>query len=128
MITKESDYAIRVVDYLRRECPDGKVVSVRQISEAVLVPYRFARKIIGQLADAQILVSIRGKNGGIKINPKRSVITAFDVISVIDHKCLILNRCIAEPGSCSRSGVCNVHQKLLVAQKEFEKLFISLEL
>ncbi len=128
MITRESDYAIRVIDYLRRESTDEKVVSVKQIADAVLIPYRFARKIIGQLADAEILLSVRGKNGGVKINKVHSEITAFDVVSVIDPKSLILNRCIAEPGSCVRSGECAVHQKLLGAQKEFENLFKSMKL
>ena len=128
MITRESDYAIRVVDYLKRENSGDGVVSVKEISDSVLIPYRFARKIIGQLADAEILISIRGKNGGVRINPVHSVITAYDVVSVIDPKSLILNRCIAEPGSCIRSCECSVHQKLLAAQIKFENLFKSLEL
>ncbi len=128
MITRESDYAIRVIDYLKREKKGDKVISVRQISDAVLIPYRFARKIIGQLADAEVLISVRGKNGGVRINDEYLSITAYDVVSVIDPKSLILNRCIAEPGCCSRNGQCAVHAKLLAAQTEFEKLFRSIEL
>jgi DNA-binding IscR family transcriptional regulator len=71
---------------------------------------------------------VRGKNGGVKISPDWDEITVYDVISVIDGKSLLLNRCLREPQACQRSGFCSLHFKLLEAQPEFETLFKKIKL
>jgi DNA-binding IscR family transcriptional regulator len=67
MITKETDYALRTALYLARqyEKADG-VSSTAIMAVAMAIPYRFLRKIVGKLVAAGLLVSQRGKGGGVQ--------------------------------------------------------------
>jgi len=122
MLTRESDYAFRIVDMLGCRSEDAGTVSVRDIADQTLIPYRFARKIIAELTRAGVLSSERGRFGGVRLAAKRPRLNAYQIISLIDPKTLTLNRCLSDPDSCERIGYCRVHVKLKKAQHEYEKL------
>ena len=128
MLTKESDYAIRMVEYLKRKKGNNGIAPVSEIAEATLVPYRFARKIARQLCTDGLLISTRGKTGGIRINPEMANANVYDVVSIVDPKGLIMNRCLIDPDCCQRSGYCTMHQKFIVAQQKYEKLLKSVKI
>lgn len=128
MLTRESDYAIRMVEYLKRENKGEGTVSVSQIAEATIVPYRFARKIARQLCNGGLLLSTRGKTGGVRINPSITNISVYDVVVIVDPKSLIMNRCVLDADSCERSSYCTMHNKFLAVQKKYEKLLKSVKI
>jgi Rrf2 family protein len=128
MITREADYAFRIVDMLSRVRLGELAVSVKHIAEQTLVPYRFARKIVAELTRGGFLAASRGKFGGVRLAVDKSKLNAYEIIALIAPKTLVLNRCIKEPGSCERSGYCNVHEKLKKAQDEYEKLLRKIKI
>ena len=63
-ITREADYAVRVVYTIMRR---GGRISAREISEQSGVTQRFALKILHKLTAAGVVCSHKGVNGGFKI-------------------------------------------------------------
>ncbi len=117
MITREADYSIRAILYLAGRNDRRHAVSAACLAEQMDIPYRFLRKIVQELVGAGILVSERGRSGGVRLRRDPSAISLYDVLAVIDSKSLILNRCLMNGGSCSRQKHCVVHGKLRDVQE-----------
>ncbi len=116
MITREADYALRVVLSLAA-MPKGKTLSTATLAEQMFIPYRFLRRIVRTLCASGIVGSVRGKDGGIHLLKKPSNISVHDILSVFDSRALMLNRCYEEGNSCPRKGKCAVHLALSPVQK-----------
>ena len=56
-ITQESEYAIRIVDYLAR---GGRITGALEISEGTAAPLRFTKNILQKLTRAGIISSYKG--------------------------------------------------------------------
>lgn len=112
-ITREADYALRIVSMLAFE---NSQVEAKNISEKKSIPYRFTLKILRKLVNAEIVKSYRGVNGGYMLNKDISEITLYDVIETIDGT-IDINRCISEPEICADSGECRIQRALIDAQK-----------
>ena len=85
LITKERDYAMRVVWSL---C-DMKLHTVKAICESELVPVDFAYKILKKLEQNGITRSIRGRNGGYRLAKAPDKISMLDVLLAIDTRLFI---------------------------------------
>jgi Rrf2 family protein len=115
VITREADYAVRLMVGLatRTECT---VVSARALAEEAGVPYELARTILGNLAEAGILESRRGRSGGFLLARRPAEIRLSDVLSVAGED-LQLNVCVADPANCCRSTECPVNPIWSAASK-----------
>ena len=111
-ITREVDYALRIVLMLSRE---QKQIEAKVISESNGIPYRFTLKILRKIVQAGIIRSYRGVNGGYVLNCEPSEISMLDVIECIDGE-VSLNRCEENCKSCAQcainSSLHNVQDKL----------------
>ena len=107
VITREADYAVRLMVGLAARA-QGTVVSARALADEAGVPYELARTILGNLADAGILESRRGRSGGFLLARPAAGIHLRDVLAVAGEN-LQLNVCVADPVNCSRSNECPVH-------------------
>lgn len=114
-ITREADYALRIVIMLARE---DKQTEAKRIAEENEIPYRFTLKILRKIVQSGIIKSYRGVNGGYVLNKEPSEITLKDVIETIDGK-IAINSCMEDSEKCGRSGVCAIQRKLCIAQKAF---------
>ena len=85
LITKERDYAMRVVWSL---C-DMKLHTVKSICDDELVPVDFAYKILKKLEQNGITRSIRGRNGGYLLAKAPDKISMLDVLLAIDSRLFI---------------------------------------
>lgn len=95
-ITRESDYAIRIVYCLMRY---NSKKSARKISEESGVTQRFTLKILRKLSMAGILRSHRGKEGGYALSLPPEEITLGLIIETIDGP-IRINHCIAQGYEC----------------------------
>lgn len=111
MITRETDYAIRALYYLAQHEGEG-VVPASQLSEVMAIPYRFLRRILSRLVEKGMLVSVRGKQGGLQLAKPPEAISLLDIIAVMDPDAVALNLCITDPAACIRSSFCTVYDEL----------------
>jgi Rrf2 family protein len=107
VITREADYAVRLVLALAGHDQD-EAVSSRSLSEEAGVPYEIARGILARLADAGLLDSHRGRQGGYHLGRDSGRITIGEVLAVAGEH-LELNICVADPANCASSGQCAMH-------------------
>jgi Rrf2 family protein len=106
-ITRQADYALRAVRYLARLSPSEKA-STSAIATTEKIPPSFLAKIISQLSIAGILHTARGAHGGVYLSRPAEEITILDVVEAIDGPVMI-NECTANPGICSFSSDCVLH-------------------
>lgn len=112
-ITREADYALRIVALLAAE---DTQLEAKAISERSNVPYRFTLKILRKIVQAGYLKSQRGVNGGyyLALDPKE--IAMKDIIEVIDGK-IGINICLSGE-ECPNKAVCRVRGKLSAIQQK----------
>jgi len=117
MITREADYATRAIAYLASKEDEGKQVSTIDLSDDMDIPYRFLRKIIKTLVDEGLVLSKRGKGGGLSLSKKASEINLLDVISAVDPRGLALSYCLKPGNDCVRQCSCKVNAELAELQE-----------
>jgi Rrf2 family transcriptional regulator, iron-sulfur cluster assembly transcription factor len=112
MITREADYAIRVVLYLARRGPEAGPVTSGDVAEGMLIPYRFLRRIVQRLVAAGIVVTQRGKRGGIALARANAELSLLDVLRAADPRSLQFNVCLEQRSRCALSPDCPVRVEL----------------
>ena len=68
LLSKSCEYAMRAALYIAA-APSGGYTSVREISEALGIPFPFLAKIAQTLTQAGILRTLRGPTGGVALRP-----------------------------------------------------------
>ena len=107
-ITLESDYAVRIVDYLAVQ---PQKVGAGMIAEVTGVTPRFTLKILHKLVSAGLVRSYKGAKGGYELARPAAEITLKDVIETVEgpytfSRCLDPNHsCKCENAGC-RQGSC----------------------
>ena len=122
MITREADYAIRVLLQLaRRERKGEGGASSVAIAEEMEIPYRFLRKLIKRMVAGRLLVSHRGKGGGLELARPASRITLFEILEIMAPAGTQLSQCVAKPSTCRRAGTCRVHRTIQTIQTSVDR-------
>ena len=117
LITRETDYAIRVVRALHR----GGQLSAREIAERENMPQAITCKMLRKLSKAGIVESRRGVEGGYILTHPVDKLYLYDLFKALDAE-LLLTECL-EPGyDCAnnRDGTCDVHRELCRIQQVIE--------
>lgn len=121
LITRECDYAVRVIRALAGE----ERLSVGEICEKEQITAPFAYKILKKLQKTKLVKGFRGVHGGYSLNKKTGEITLFDVYTAIDPELMIIE-CMEPHYQCVRDDrdktPCIVHRELEDIQQELWKL------
>ena len=114
-ITKETDYAVRIM----RELSRGGRKTIDDICRSEQIPRQFSYKILKKLEKSGLVRIFRGSKGGYALNADPGGITFFDIITSIDAD-LVLSECLNHSFSCpmKKRGkkMCGVHQELMRIQ------------
>jgi len=113
-ISRQTDYACRVILHLAM-LPPGERVKAQEIARRRLVPRALARRVITQLANAGLLTTARGSNGGLSLARPSCEISLLDVVQVMEGP-LALNACAVNPEACPLMQVCPVHEAWVEAR------------
>ena len=95
-------------------------VSIRDIARNCSVKY--LEQIFKQLKKAQLLISIRGKDGGYQIAKDPEEITAKDIILAVEEK---LDPVVCLSHTCTRSGICRTQPVWMGMQEQIYKVLES---
>jgi Rrf2 family nitric oxide-sensitive transcriptional repressor len=115
-LTRYTDYAIRVMIYLGSH--EGEICSIRQVADAYDISQNHLMKVVQDLAKAGFVESIRGRNGGIRLDrPAASI----NLGSLLRHTEGLDN--ILECSSCSIRQGCGMPPILREATAAFVGVF-----
>ncbi len=127
MITREIDYAIRALLYLALHEREP-VVSTTVMAETLDIPYRFLRRISLTLVEQGLMVSIRGKQGGVRLARPAADVSLRDIVRAVDPSTVTLNACLTDRAVCDRSMRCVVHEQLAVIQQSLDEQLAGISL
>jgi len=122
-ITRQADYAIRIVAYLSGHSGDS-VVTVEKISDEMTIPRSFAAKIVQKLTRAGLTNSMRGVKGGFFLKKKPAEMSLLEVVEAVDGP-IDMNICVLNEDACSRVDVCEIHPVWVNIQKDVRKLLAA---
>ena len=97
-------------------------VSIRDIADARNCSVKYLEQIFKQLKKAQLLISIRGKDGGYQIAKDPEEITAKDIILAVEEK---LDPVVCLSDTCTRSGICRTQPVWMGMQEQIYKVLES---
>jgi Rrf2 family protein len=120
MITREADYCIRIVLHLSKPEHRKQPVPVNELARAMTIPSPFLRKILAKLIEAGMVVSYRGRNGGLSLRGEPGHVSLLDILRLTDGKGLLLNQCLEKKGICTHQGTCTVHGVMHTLQATME--------
>jgi Rrf2 family protein len=94
MLSNTCKYAVRALIYLGKYSEDGTKIGIKKISADLLIPTPFLGKILQNLVRQKILVSTKGPHGGFGLGRKKSEISLYDIVRIVDgddffRNCLI---------------------------------------
>ena len=121
MITRETDYAVRVVLCLAAQADLSSPVSTSAIAAEMGIPYRFLRRVVRRMTRERLIRTFRGKGGGIRLSRSPQRLSLYDVLRAIDPRGMKLNVCLLDQGTCTRKGTCAVHDAMEDLQSALEK-------
>jgi Rrf2 family protein len=122
-LTMTGEYAIRTMVHLS-SLPFGTIAQISDIAKQWDIPDNFLRKISAQLASADLIVSVRGINGGIGLSRPAETLTLLDVIEAVEGK-IALNKCLLCDRFCPREEWCEVHEVWTEAQRKLKEVLSS---
>lgn len=105
-ISRQTDYAARVVLHLACLAPDAKV-PIADIAKHRMLPLDFVRRIVSDLVKARILATTRGSGGGVSLARPASDISLGEVVRATEGG-IALNHCVSDRRVCPMAATCPV--------------------
>jgi Rrf2 family protein len=121
LLSKACEYGIRAVLYLT-DGPKGTYVPIRSVSDALGIPYHFLAKVVQTLAQADVLTSSRGPNGGIALARPASQIALKEIVVALDGDGIFKECVLGLPG-CGERKPCPLHEQWAPARDRIHRMF-----
>ena len=93
-LTRAATYALNALAYMATQKKDGPIAS-HIVAQKRGIPERFLLKVLKPLVSAQVLLSVKGPNGGYRLARPANEITILEVLEAVDGPI----RGYAPPGS-----------------------------
>jgi len=116
-----SQYAIRLVSYIAKK-NETQLCSAKELSQILTIPYKFLTKIMASLVRAELVVSIKGREGGYKLARKASNIRVIDILDVFNER-VNDSKCVLGIGECDCTNKCALHDQWIVPKNLIQKMF-----
>jgi len=113
-ISRETDYAARVILHLALQGP-GSRVTAQQIASQRLIPRALVRRVVTRLGAAGLISTTRGADGGIALARPPDQISLLEVVEALEGP-VALNICTVEPEACPLMPACTVHDAWIHAR------------
>lgn len=82
LLTKESDYALRIV----KELADGEQKKMKDICASERIPTQFAYKILKKLEKGGVVKIVRGVKGGCRLDTDLEVCSLYQILEIMGEK------------------------------------------
>lgn len=116
-LTRYADLGLRLLMYLSMR--SGEPVTIQEVSDRFAISKNHLVKISHQLTKAGLIVSMRGRNGGVCLARPPESITVEEVLRATEDN-FDLVECFGESkNQCVISGACKLTNILLTARAAF---------
>lgn len=118
---KTTQYAIRILNYLALG-RDRELHSAKEMSEALDIAYKFLTKIMTELVKAELVISIRGREGGFKLSKAPSQIRLSEILEIFNDL-MDEDQCILGIGACDGRKKCALHDQWAKPKQLIRKMY-----
>jgi len=118
MLSRTTIYALRAMKYLSHLDSDKPVLS-STIAAEMQIPHNFLSKILNRLTQAGLVLSTRGRGGGVTLSRPASKILLYEVVHLF-MKIDDFNLCLLGGNVCN--GSCGLHLRWRIISEQFEKM------
>ncbi|MGC2660500.1 MAG: SUF system Fe-S cluster assembly regulator [Bryobacteraceae bacterium] len=125
-LTKKADYSLIALRHLAaRQLDSGSAVSAKEVADSYGIPLPLLAKILQKLGKAGLITSEQGTNGGYRLARDPRLISALEVIRLIDGP-IILTECFTDHAHCDHIARCSVKRPLQRIHEGILRLLSSL--
>lgn len=75
--------------YALSQAPANRLMQIKEIAAATQISHGYLEQILATLKKSDLVVSIRGANGGYKLSQDASQITVLDIVEVLEGKLFV---------------------------------------
>jgi len=121
-LSKKIEYGILALQYIAIH--SDKIISAKEISEQMGIPYEFLSKTLQQLMKKGLIQSQQGIKGGYVLSRKPTDLTVKDIIIALEGKASFLDCFVSSNGfSCDRSPNCTIKDPMEKLQYKVMQVF-----
>jgi Rrf2 family protein len=124
LLSKACEYGLRSALFIASVEEDDNYVSIREISDKLDIPYHFLAKILQKLTAAGLLKSMKGPNGGVRLEKQHENIQLLEIVTAIDSDKLFTECILGLPG-CGKQAPCALHHKWMVHREGIKNMLSS---
>ena len=120
-LSNTSQYAIRILAYITDK-KDLQLINATELAEALLIPYKFLTKIMTDLTKADLIESIRGRDGGYRLKRSASEIMVNEILELFNDS-IKDEQCVLGIGFCNGMCKCAMHDQWMEPKLLMQKMF-----
>lgn len=116
-LTRQTNYATRILMYCAAN--EGRLSRIPDIAQAYSLSELFLFKILQPLVENNLVETVRGRNGGVRLARPAEEITLFDVVRVTEES-FAMAECFENDGTdCPLVDGCGLNEALRKALGAF---------
>ena len=119
-------YGLRASVYLAA-VSDDDYISIKKISDDLDISHHFLTKVLQQLTSANLMESMKGPKGGVRLTNSTDNISLLDIVAAIDGMDILTECALGLPG-CGSEKPCPIHDKWADTRDEIRKMLSSTSL
>jgi Rrf2 family protein len=98
---------------------------ISEIAKAYNMPQQFLAKIAQTLVKQQLLIAIRGRNGGVKLAKDPKDIFLDKIVYAVDGPPPEKEQCVIGIDDCSDLAPCPLHHRWKVIREDIREMLVS---
>lgn len=102
--TKEVDYGIQLISALAK-LKKGELLSLRKFADETTISFLFLQRIAKKLREIGLIISVKGAQGGYKLNKDFKKITVKEIVESLEGECAVAN-CLKKDFCCGKGDSC----------------------
>ena len=101
---------------------DLELINATELAKALDISYKFLTKIMAELVKADLVESIRGRDGGYKLKKDASEIMVNDILNLFNDS-IKAEQCVLGIGFCNSLCKCALHDQWMEPKLLMQSMF-----